>query len=245
MAEADGAALWQRGWAALRRAAERQADHQVANEPARRFIELVTSALACGQAHLAGRDGNPPDNPEAWGWRQQTIGTGSYARNEWHSHGDRIGWLDGDDVLLDPDASYRTAQSMAGANGDALTVTARTLRKRMAEKGMVIRQTEDELLSRRVLEGRERKVLQLGKGILCTQPRDSRISGADTLPGIDNAVSRGESTREKPAETDAIPRENPPFDVASGPGFGLAVANAGNAGKGAGDALGQKVVIEL
>jgi len=177
MTEIEGRVLWQRGWTALGQAGNRQADHQAANEPARRFIELLMSAIASGHAHLADRDGNAPDNAAAWGWRQST-GIGEYARDEWKAHGDRIGWVDGADVLLNPDASYRSAQSMAGINGDALSISAQTLRKRLHEKGMVIRQSQGSLLSRRVLEGNTRKVLQLAPGLLSGETDISDISSS-------------------------------------------------------------------
>lgn len=177
LTEAEGRDLWQRGWAALMQAGNRQAAHQAASEPAGRFIDLLTSALASGQAHLAGADGNVPANAAAWGWRQVTIGTGSYARGDWQPQGARIGWLDGGDALLDPDASYKAAQNMAGTNGDGLTISARTLRKRMDEKEMVIRPGDrDELLSRRVVEGRKRRVLHLAGGVLSAEPAIPTIS---------------------------------------------------------------------
>lgn len=204
--ETEGQALWQRGWTALGQAGSQQADHQAANEPARRFIELLLSAIASGRAHLADCDGKAPNNAGAWGWRSLSTGTGGeYPHEEWKAYGDRIGWVDGPDVLLDPDASYRAAQNMAGANGDALSITARTLRKRLGEKGMVIRQSQDELLSRRVLEGRMCHVLQLADGILSAQSRISPISTNNLSddpehgPAEGNAGNAGKHPGDTPA----------------------------------------------
>jgi len=102
-------ALWQRCWSALGQMALKQDAYHKASEPTRRFIELLTSAMASGRAHLADAKGTvPAESPEAWGWRYKAIGS-SY---EWQPQGDRVGWIDGGTVHLDPEASYRSAQAM-------------------------------------------------------------------------------------------------------------------------------------
>lgn len=61
--------LWTRAWDALEAAASRQAPGVVEQEPARRFIELMTSALNGGKMHLTHRQGGRPQAPERWGGR--------------------------------------------------------------------------------------------------------------------------------------------------------------------------------
>lgn len=233
--EAEGEQLWRRGWAALIQAGAKQGDHQGANEPAGRFVELLSSAIASGMAHLADRDGKAPENPGAWGWRADTVGTGSYARDEWRPQGDRIGWIDAGDMLLDSDASFRVAQGMAGSNGDGLVITARTLRKRMDEKGMVIRQTPGELLSRRVLEGRSRNVLHLAAGALCMESRKSHIPHGhrDSKSTSEDKcrIPVGESRPTLPE----IPHDNPALALPESSKTDPVTGNVGNAGKCPGD----------
>ena len=66
--------LWSKWLAALAEAAELQSQHQVASDPARRFIELVRATIASGQAHVASAVGEAPGNPSAWGWRSVSVG---------------------------------------------------------------------------------------------------------------------------------------------------------------------------
>ncbi len=162
--ETEGRILWDRAWKALGLAAQKQAAHQKANEPAARFVELLKSAISSGHAHLAGSDGCAPGNPAAWGWRDNEASTNGLTYRTWRPQGDRVGWVNGEDVFLDPDASYRAAQAVAGAGGDGLSVSARTLRKRMDEKGLLIKEKhKDTLTVRRVMEGATRNVLYLAK----------------------------------------------------------------------------------
>ncbi|MEZ0264902.1 MAG: hypothetical protein ACAI43_09250 [Phycisphaerae bacterium] len=173
LTDAESASLWERGWRALCAAAEAQQHHQAAGEPTGRFFELLGSAIASGRAHLASRDGTCPARAEAWGWRRTGIGAVSEA---WEAKGDRVGWVDGGDVYLEPSASFRVAQAMADA-GTGLVITAQTLRKRMAEKGLLVVEAAREALTvRRMLEGRTRAVLQLAPGVMCTQPDIPDIS---------------------------------------------------------------------
>jgi hypothetical protein len=231
MTEDEGRQLWQRGWVALGQAGSQQSAHQQANEPTRRFIELVTSALASGHAHIADSKGQAPENAGAWGWREELFGTGAYARDKWQAQGDRIGWIDGDDVLLDPDASYRTAQHMAGVNGDGLSITARTLRKRLDEKSMVIRPGDrDEILIRRVLEGRTRSVLHMAPGILTAQSIISTIPtrNLDSFPC--NNDDCGTPKVGSSPTIGAIHHRDQPFTPADGPVDGIDGGNGENGG---------------
>lgn len=167
--EEGAAELWERGWTAILGAAATQEDHQSASEPAARFMGLLSSAIASGRAHLATTNGErPKDNAGALGWRKTG---GDYA--DWRPQGDRVGWVDGDSLYLEPEASYRVVQR-EGQGGEALTISAQTLRKRLNEKKILAsidgkRQT---LTVRRTIEGvKDRSVLHLR--------RSSLFAGAD------------------------------------------------------------------
>lgn len=114
--------LWRRVWAALDAAGKGQDQYQASENPATRFIELIQAALSSGRAHLAATDGGKPDSADAqaYGWR------------DGEAQGDRIGWLDGDDLYLQPDAAYSLARRMA-TDGEGLTVSSQTLWKRLSE----------------------------------------------------------------------------------------------------------------
>ncbi len=212
LSETEGRILWDRAWKALGLAAQKQAAHQKANEPAARFVELLKSAISSGHAHLAGSDGCAPGNPAAWGWRDNEASTNGLTYRTWRPQGDRVGWVNGEDVFLDPDASYRAAQAVAGAGGDGLSVSARTLRKRMDEKGLLIKEKhKDTLTVRRVMEGATRNVLYLAKDIL-VEPDIPDISDAGPTGGV--AGSQAPVTRH-PANREVVPRHG----LRSGPGL--------------------------
>ena len=77
--------------------------------------------------------------------------------------GKRIGWLDGTNLYLEPEASYAAAQDMARKGGDGIGVTSQTLRKRLKERGLLasVDAKRETLTIRRKLEGKQRDVLHL------------------------------------------------------------------------------------
>jgi hypothetical protein len=162
LVDAECVGLWDRAWGSLGEAAASQAHHQAGAEPAQRFVELLRSALASWRAHVAGPNGGKPEEDEgAWGWRRN-----DYGHDE--PHGARIGWLDGDGVWLDPDASYAAAQRLGQEVGDRLAVQPQTLRKRLNERG-ILASTDGRrktLTLRKSFEGQRREVLHLDRETL-------------------------------------------------------------------------------
>jgi hypothetical protein len=140
---------------ALDELAARQAPYQVAGDPALRFVALLQSALASGQAHVADRLGGVPKAASHWGWRRKPTG------RKWMPCGACIGGTDGSDLYLDSSASYQVAQQAAGL--DRFVASEQTLRRRLHGQGLLVsidtgRQT---LLVRKTLEGCPRHVLHL------------------------------------------------------------------------------------
>jgi Domain of unknown function (DUF927) len=167
--------LWARGWRALGEAASGQSQHQEAGEPTRRFRELLSAALASGRAHVANPEGGKPEVPEAWGWRQATVGSGDFEREEWRPQGERVGWLEDEDLYLEPDAAV---QKQGRDSGEPLAVTGRTLRKRLHERGLLLstgkeREGRETLTVRHTLEGSRKGVLHMASDFLsvpCAEP---------------------------------------------------------------------------
>ena len=118
--------LWRRVWAALDVAGKGQDQYQANENPATRFIELIQAALSSGRAHLAATDGGKPGfaDAQAFGWR------------DGEPQGERIGWLDGDELYLQPDTAFSLAQRIA-SGGEGLTISGQTLWKRLNEAGML------------------------------------------------------------------------------------------------------------
>ena len=140
---------------ALGELAARQAPYQIANDPALRFVALLQSALASGQAHVADRLGGVPKAASLWGWKRKPTG------RKWIACGACIGWIAGSDLYLDSSASYQAAQQAAGL--DRFVASEQTLRRRLHGHGLLVsidtgRQT---LLVRKTLAGCPRHVLHL------------------------------------------------------------------------------------
>jgi hypothetical protein len=189
--------LARRAWAALLVTAGRQAEHVQSAEPAAHFLRMVRAALASGRAHVAAPKGDEPETPQAWGWRQKEVGTGENYRTEWQPQGLRIGWVDGRDLFLEPEAAYAEAQRLAAHEGDSLSVSAQTLRRRLHERGILVRAdtARGTLTVRKVLEGQPRSVVHVSTDSIfpCTEPDKPDISSgrAEENVGLRCRVSPG------------------------------------------------------
>jgi hypothetical protein len=145
--------LEQRARQAFEEVAAMQACYHRASDPAFGFLSLLQAAVAARTAHVADRRGGAPENPEVWGWRHQA--------DHFVPKGDRIGWVSGGDLFLDPAASCRTAREMAGF--ERVTMGAQSIRRRLHERGLLrtIDVGREMLLVRRILDGSSREVLHL------------------------------------------------------------------------------------
>jgi hypothetical protein len=163
--------LWTRGWRVLGEAASGQSQHQEAGEPTRRFRELLSAALASGRAHVANPEGGEPEVPKAWGWRKATVGSRDLEREEWRPQGERIGWLEDEDLYLEPDATLAAVHKQGRDSGEPLAVTGRTLRKRLHECGLLLstgkeREGRETLTVRHTLKGSRKSVLHMASDFL-------------------------------------------------------------------------------
>jgi len=205
--------LFERAWQALGEAAAGQVEHVAAAEPVGQFLRLLSGALASGRAHVAGPDGNAPVEPAPWGWCEVEGGVGQYGRRDYRAQGRRIGWIDGEDLYLEPEAAYAEAQELAKSQGDSLTVSARTLHKRLKERGLLVTTEQGKLLTRRTLEGRRRCVVHLAASVLSEKQGEPGESGENPeKPGTScpfpspssngrgpkQGEQQGEETAEKP-----------------------------------------------
>lgn len=157
-------------WAAIGEAARSQEQHQRSARPELRFLELLCSALG-SEGYLADPKGQrPPGNDVAasYGWRQSES-AGLHPSN-WQPIGKRIGWIDGDDIYLDPEAAYKAAQEMA-RHSERIPIAEKTLHKRLSDSDLLasIDETRGRLTVRRQLEGKRRNVLHIKADVLCQE----------------------------------------------------------------------------
>jgi hypothetical protein len=179
--DAEVEAYQERAGVGLKLMAQAQAAHQQAAEPVSQFLALIRSALASGRAHIASPSGgNPAETPDAWGWRKEDTHEGPY----WKPQGRRIGWVEGEDLFLDPESSHAEAQRLAGEQGESLPIASKTLSKRLDEKKKL--KTTDKgrgkLAVRRLLEHKRLDVWHLSAlEVLCVE-KINPIGPADEEP---------------------------------------------------------------
>jgi hypothetical protein len=154
------------GWVALLEAAADQTREVLAQDPARRFLELIAAAVTSERAHLANRYGGEPADPGAWGWRVREFMTRDGPDRRCEEQGRLIGWVDGGDVYLDADAAYAEAQRLADDQGERLPLSKQQLCRRLKEEGLLAATDPDRATVRRTLQGRDRAVIYLRPGAL-------------------------------------------------------------------------------
>jgi Domain of unknown function (DUF927) len=159
-------------WACLLKGAAEQEADLSSQDQANRFLAFLAAVVASGRGHLANPAGcEPYSEPEAWGWQ----GRGGDPMPAWSPRGKQLGWIDGDDVYLDPESAFAEAQRLGEEQGDRLAVSQRRLHKRLHERGLLASTEAGRLTTRKALQGRERAVLHLRTS--CLSPQKSGVSG--------------------------------------------------------------------
>lgn len=153
--EAERDAFWSRCWTALLGIGAEQMALQQEHEPVERYFDLLRSALASGAAHVADKDGCEPASSLGWGWRRDD--------GEAHAQGERIGWIDGDNLFLDSHTAYTAVRARARAGDEVYPLREGELRRQLfATNRLASREQErGRFTVRHMLEGQRRAVLHL------------------------------------------------------------------------------------
>lgn len=135
--------------------------------------KLWAAALAGGWAHIASaevedRDEVPQDAGQ-WGWQLRPVGK----RKEWQPQGRRIGWRDGDDLLLEPEAAYAVAQQVARDQGTSLGLSPKTLWKYLLQQGHIAASDPGRTTVKRTIGKQRRRVVHIHIDVL--SPRSGAI----------------------------------------------------------------------
>lgn len=221
LAPGEGDRLWDRGWAALVQAAGTQAVHQGESEPARRFLDLLAGALAAGRAHVDAVTGMVPPSPDRWGWRRIIDSDGD---EDWRPLGDRVGWIDGDDVYLEPEASFAAAQRFAQDSGERIAVSLSTLKKRLHERGYLASTEEarSSLTVRRTIGGGPRRaVLHLAAcALLGSSPPEepAQLAQQEPTPDVAGSTCGPVDSEELAQGSENLPRVSENLPTRSGAG---------------------------
>lgn len=156
--------LLRRCWKALKDAGGAQMEYQSGEDPTSKFLELLAAAIVSGKAHLAhAKNGGVPPDQERWGWHPQgnviRSPNGESEPESWQAKGDKVGWIDGDELLLHPGAAYSVAQKVARDQNDSIPISPNTLWKRLVQKGIASKNDPKKNVSKRTVEGNRQSVL--------------------------------------------------------------------------------------
>jgi hypothetical protein len=104
---------------------------------AQRFVELMRAAISSGKAHIEHSRGGQPNNPRALGWREVDMGMKNGPRAE--AMGTRIGWVDGEELFIDPSASLSVIKALSSNLDNHLGSSERAIAKSLREAGLLSR----------------------------------------------------------------------------------------------------------
>jgi hypothetical protein len=124
-------------------------------DPTTQFIGLIQAALTAGLIHVCSAEGcdiRPEKDLEMWGWRSKDDPKGRC-----------IGFIDDNELYLDPNISYAVAQEMSHKQGSSIPVSKQTLWKRMSEKGVITRTDKGRNTVQKRIAGRK-------KYLVCVNP---------------------------------------------------------------------------
>lgn len=119
--------LWQEVWKTLVEQIDSQKEQQSTQNPADYFLTLLRSALLSGKAHVATVQGEQPENPFRYGWRNK------------QPLGECVGWIDGPYIYLQPETSYKTAATQGISLGEGIPINQKILFERMDDRGMLVK----------------------------------------------------------------------------------------------------------
>ena len=210
--------LWHRGQAAFLAVADQQREHQRAVDPVARFPEMIAAILSSGRGHVAGIDGREPSappSPESWGWVGRETSSGlDGPRTTYQARGSKIGWVENDELYLEPDATYASLAELAREQGQTYPVTQQTLYRRLKEAGLLLRTDGARTTYPATVESVRRRVLVFSAAFLAGkqgQPGQTGQPPEDAKESV--PVSRptfGEAAEKPGHETGTVPARKPP-----------------------------------
>jgi hypothetical protein len=149
------------GWDALHGQGNVQEIYLEEETPVKRFTALIRAVVSSGRVHVANMHGSAPSGYEAaLGWRHRWFGE----RGTWEPQGHLVGWLDGINLYLEPETAYAEAQSLASAEGQPISIGAKTLWKRLGEAKLLLSKDPDHQTIRVTICEARRRVLHLDAG---------------------------------------------------------------------------------
>lgn len=195
--------------------AEEAARSDYEERPGEQWRRLLGAAFISKTAHLVNMDGKYPGDLN-YGWTE-TIQDADSADNQrvtLRGGGIQIGWVDGDDIYLNPSAAYKAAKAMGEATGDPLTTLEVTLRKFLVKDGLVattdLERARHTITVRRRIGNVQYDVLHISKSVFFPDEQSSEVvdsTGVHEFKGVDaprEAKEHGDSRSPDTDLSDAV-----------------------------------------
>ncbi|MGZ0079210.1 cell wall-binding protein [Methylomonas sp. ZR1] len=161
----------------LKQAFSEQGAYQTEQDEVERFLQLLRAAFSSGNGHIATviKQGPPVTRPFSWGWR--SSGKDLNGDDMYKPMGDCCGWYaeprdaQPAEVWMEPNTAFKIVQEFARHQGDSFLISAGSLWRRMAERGLLLKMEHDgggkpRPTIKRTIAGRSVRVLVLDAGLV-------------------------------------------------------------------------------
>jgi hypothetical protein len=161
----EAARFQERAAAGIVEAARAHAEATKSGDPATRFLELLRSLFAGGNAYARHRDtGKHPPRWEDLGWEDETDDKAADMYRPRRT-AEFVGWADGEHLYLDKEASYAAVAHFAGRGGIPFGIKPRALWDTLKRAGLTVAdEGRTDTLAR--VEGRPRRIVRLHRAAL-------------------------------------------------------------------------------
>lgn len=185
---------------------------QAEEAPHRLFLRLLGDGFAGKRAYLEAKHGGAPLGAERWGWEGVIRSDRDGVEREELRHlptGQLVGALDGDWVLLYPEATHQFVAAAARAAGRVFPVDQNSLVRRLAEAGLIAVETEGDERRLKVnawINGATRRVVKLRRDALEGSSPEDREGREDREGGEgEDRSGNGEEHADSAAPLPSLP----------------------------------------
>ncbi len=172
---------------ALIRIAEEASREDREEKQSEQWRKLIESALINKSAYLVGPDGEYPGLEYGWEQSVRIVEQDGVPENDetFRAKGKQIGWIEGDDIYLNPKAAYDVAKALGSS--DLVTLES-TLRKFLHQDGLLASTDLDKkrptITVRRRLQKSQKDVLHIKRSTLF--PSDPHVDSSDSHDSVDS-----------------------------------------------------------
>lgn len=156
--------------------------NDVAGDSAHRLISYLRDAMASGEAHISGPDGDTPEDPVACGWTRK--GYDSQMHPVWGPIGTRIGAIKNGRIFLIPSVVMGAANQMASRADATFGESPVSISSAMLSHGWITPDSDGKHSVQRRIAGKKMRVWDIPAEVLFGSDDDERPADPNT-PGHD------------------------------------------------------------